>query len=86
VQQRICPIVGGVDTHLMIEIGNRNYTVHTAPVKVMKTYKAVFQTGDRIEIIGVHTTFQLMDTILAREIKDGSHDFVLRDEKGKPIW
>jgi hypothetical protein len=85
-QRRICPISGGMDTHLMVEIGNKIYEVHVAPLKFLKMYKADFQKGDAVEIVGVKTTFQHRDAILAREIKDGKHHFVFRDEQGNPIW
>jgi hypothetical protein len=86
VQRRICPISGGMDSHLLVEIGNEIYEVHVAPVKFVKMYKADFQKGDTVEIVGVKTTFQHRDAILAREITDGKHHFVFRDEKGNPIW
>lgn len=86
VQRRICPISGGMDSHLMVEMGNEIYEVHVAPVKFVKMYKAEFQKGDTVEIVGVKTNFQHRDAILAREIKDGKHHFVFRDDKGKPIW
>ena len=86
VQRRISPISGGMDAHLMVEIGNEIYEVHLAPVKFVKMYKADFQKGDTVEIVGVKTTLQQRDAILAREIKDGKHHFVFRDEKGKPMW
>lgn len=86
VQRRICPISGGMDSHLMVEVGNEIYEVHLAPVKFVKMYKVDFQKGDAVEIVGVKTTFQHRDAILAREIKDGKHHFVFRDEKGNPIW
>jgi hypothetical protein len=86
VQRRICPISGGIDSHLMVEIDNEVYEVHLAPVKLVKMYRADFQKGDTVEIVGVRTTYQHKDAILAREIKDGKQHFVFRDEKGSPIW
>ena len=86
VQRRICPISGSMESHLMVSIGNEVYEVHVAPVKFVNMYKADFQKGDTVEIVGVKTTFQHRDAILAREIKNGKHHFVFRDEKGNPIW
>ena len=86
VNDRICPIAGGMDWHLMVKIDNKIYEVHVAPVKFAKLYKADVQKGDTIEIVGVKTQFQHADVILSREIKDGNHFFLFRDEKGKPFW
>jgi hypothetical protein len=83
---RICPIVGGMDWHLMVRIDNKIYEVHVAPVKFAKMYEGDVQKGDTIEIVGVKIQFQHADVILSREIKDGNHNFVFRDEKGKPFW
>lgn len=83
---RICPMTGSMDWHLMVRIENEIYEVHVAPVKFAKMYEADVHKGDRIEIVGVKTQFQHADVILTRQIKDGKHDFVFRDEKGKPFW
>ena len=32
VQRRICPISGGMDSHLMVDIGNEIYEVHLHPL------------------------------------------------------
>jgi hypothetical protein len=52
----------------------------------MKIYKATFQKGDTVEIIGVKTRFQGADAILPREIKYAEDTLLFRDENGKPIW
>ena len=72
--------------HLLLKIGNETYEVHVAPIKFMKIYKATFQKGDTVEIIGVETQFQGADAILPREIKYAEDTLLFRDENGKPIW
>jgi len=84
--QQICPMTGGMDWHLTVRIDNKIYEVHVAPVKFAKIYEADVRKGDWIEIVGVKTQFHHADVILPREIKDGKHDFLFRDEKGKPFW
>ena len=55
---RICPMTGVMDWHLMVRIGNKIYEVHVAPVKFAKMYEAAVQKGDTIEIVGVKMQFQ----------------------------
>jgi hypothetical protein len=86
VSERLCPMTGSMDWHLMVRIENKIYEVHVAPVKFAKIYEADVHKGDRIEIVGVKTQFQHADVILSREIKDGNHVLLFRDEKGKPFW
>lgn len=86
VKDRVCPISGGMGSHLMVKIDDKIYEVHVAPVKFVKSYEVEFQKGDTLEITGVKTTFQGVDAVLPREIKRGNDDFLFRDEKGKPIW
>ena len=83
---RICPIGGDMRFHLLLKIDNETYEVHVAPIKFMKIYKATFQKGDTVEIIGVKTRFQGVDAILPREIKHAEDTRLFRDENGKPIW
>jgi hypothetical protein len=86
VKDRICPITGGMEWHLMLKTKNKIYEVHIAPVKFAKMYEAAVHKGDTIEIVGLKINFHHLDGILAREIKDGNDDFLFRDEKGKPLW
>ena len=86
VKDRICPINGGVGSHLIVKIGDKMYEVHVAPVKFVKMYGKAFQRGDTVEIVGVVKRFQGVNAILPREIRRGNHGLVFRDEKGRPIW
>jgi hypothetical protein len=86
VKDHVCPISGGMGSHLMIEIEKRIYEVHLAPVRFLKMYKPAFHKGDTLEIVGVETKFQDVDAIIARNIKRGNEDFMFRDVNGKPFW
>jgi len=86
VKDRLCPMSGGMGLRLTVKIQDKIYEVHVAPVKFVKLYKASYQKGDTVEIIGVSTKFQGGNAILPREIKDDGYDLVFRDENGMPIW
>jgi hypothetical protein len=86
VKDRICPITGGMEWHLMLKTENNIYEVHIAPVKFAEMYEAAVHKGDTIEIVGMKMKFRHLDGILAREIKDGDDDLLFRDQKGKPFW
>ncbi len=86
VKDRVCPISGGMGSHLMVRVDDKVYEVHVASTKFVKSYEVNFQKGDTLEITGIKTIFQGVDAILPREIKRGNDDFVFRDDKGKPIW
>jgi len=86
VKDRICPISRGVGSHLTVKVDEKVYEVHVAPVKFVKMYGVVFQSGETVEIVGVITKFQGVDAILPREIRRANQGLVFRDEKGKPIW
>jgi len=86
IKDRECPISGGVGAHLMVKLDGKIYEVHVGPAKFVKSYDAIFQKGDAIEITGTKIKFQGVDAILVRQISRGPDDFVFRDPKGNPIW
>ena len=86
VRDRSCPVSGGMGSHLMLKVGETSYEVHIAPVNFLKLYGVAFQKGEVVEIVGVVTSFQGKNAILAREIKRGNEVFVFRDKNGKPFW
>jgi hypothetical protein len=86
VKDRDCPISGTMGSHLMVKLDGKVYEVHLAPTKFVKSYDAIFQKGDIVEIIGTKVKFQGVDAILARQITRGPDQFVFRDPKGNPIW
>jgi DNA/RNA endonuclease YhcR with UshA esterase domain len=86
VKDRDCPISGGMGSHLMVKLDSQIYEVHLAPTKFVKSYDAIFQKGDVVEIVGTKVKFQGVDAILVRQITRGPDQFVFRDPKGNPIW
>jgi DNA/RNA endonuclease YhcR with UshA esterase domain len=87
VTDRVCPVSGGMGSHLVLKLGNgKTIEVHLATSEFVKTYEMVFAKGDVLEVTGSKVRFEGVDTIFAREVKRGNNIFVFRDKNGKPAW
>ncbi len=87
VVDRICPMSGGLGSHLMLKSADGNtIEVHLATTKFVKSFDLVFNKGDKIEVVGVKVQFEGKETIFAREVTRGSDTFTFRDKDGVPVW
>jgi hypothetical protein len=87
VGDRQCPVSGGLGSQLMLkEADGSLIEAHLALTKFVTPYELVFHKGDVLEVTGVKVKFQGVDTIFARKIKRGDHEFLVRDHDGKPLW
>jgi len=87
VQDRTCPVSGGLGSHLMLKQADGTVIeVHLALTKFVTQYELVFHKGDVVEVTGVKVKFEGGDTIFARKIKGGDDEFLFRDNDGKPLW
>jgi DNA/RNA endonuclease YhcR with UshA esterase domain len=87
VKDRECPVSGGMGSHLTLKVTDGGtIEVHLALTKFVNRYELVFHKGDVLESTGVKVKFEGVDTIVARKIKRGQDEFLLRDNDGKPLW
>jgi TusA-related sulfurtransferase len=87
VRDRECPVSGGMGTHIIMKLENGNtIEVHLATTEFTKMMELSLRKGDSIEVTGWKTEFQGVQTILAREVKDGNDSYVFRAKDGVPAW
>jgi DNA/RNA endonuclease YhcR with UshA esterase domain len=87
VKDRECPVSGGMGSHLILKLADGGpIEVHLALTKFVNRYELVFHKGDLLEVKGVKVKFEGVDTIIARKIKRGQDEYLLRDNDGKPLW
>lgn len=84
---RQCPVSGGVGSHIImkLEIGN-TIEVHLATTEFTKTVQMNLHKGDSIEVTGWKTEFEGVQTIFAREVKNGNDTYTFRAKDGLPAW
>jgi DNA/RNA endonuclease YhcR with UshA esterase domain len=82
----LCPISGGMGSHLILKTQNGTIEVHMGAAKFVKEYQLILAKGDSVEVLGSRVIFEGRDAILAREITRGQETFVFRDANGKPVW
>jgi DNA/RNA endonuclease YhcR with UshA esterase domain len=87
IKDRECPVSGGMGSHLILKLADGGpIEVHLALTKFVNRYELVFHKGDILEVTGVKVKFEGVDTIIARKIKRGQDEYLLRDNDGKPLW
>ena len=87
VKDRECPVSGGMGSHLILKLADGGpIEVHLALTKFVNRYELVFHKGGILEVTGVKVKFEGVDTIIARKIKRGQDEYLLRDNDGKPLW
>lgn len=82
----LCPISGGMGSHLVLKTHDGTVEVHLGAAKFVKEYQLILAKGDNVEVLGSRVIFEGKDAILAREISRGQETFVFRDANGKPVW
>ena len=72
--------------HLVLKTATDTVNVYLCPEHFIKDMGIELKAGDEVEVIGSPATDNGVSIILAREIDKGSDAYVLRDDKGVPVW
>ncbi len=72
--------------HLLVKNGTDTMDVYLCPKSFLDDMGMAFSKGDEINLTGSKVKQGEADLILAREVVKGADTFVLRDEKGNPVW
>ena len=72
--------------HLLMKSGADSVDVYLCPKSFFDDMGMNFSKGDEITLTGSKVKQGEADLILARETVKGNDTFVLRDEKGNPVW
>jgi|SRR5579863_2374025 len=72
--------------HLMVKNGDEIVDVYLCPASFFNDMGMGFNKGEELVITGSKVKVGGADLILAREVVKGNDTFVLRDEKGSPVW
>ena len=76
----------GALMRLVLKTGADTINVYLCPEHFIKDMGIELKAGDEVEVIGSPATDNGVSIILAREIDKGSDAYVLRDDKGVPVW
>jgi hypothetical protein len=76
----------GALMHLVLKTASDTVNVYLCPERFIKDMGIELKAGDEVEVIGSPATDNGVSVILAREIDKGSDAYVLRDDKGVPVW
>lgn len=72
--------------HLVVKNATETVEVYLCPQKFIKDMGIELKPGDEVEITGSPVLDNGVSVILAREIDKGTDSYVLRDDKGAPVW
>jgi hypothetical protein len=72
--------------HLLIKNGTETVDVYLCPQSFLGDMGMSFSKGDEIALTGSKVKQDGADLILAREVVKGADKFLLRDDKGHPVW
>jgi hypothetical protein len=67
----------------MLIAPDKNYEIHLAPLRVMRSVERAFKDGDKIEVRGAKVNFHGTEGLMARQITRGDETFTFRDAQGK---
>lgn len=79
-------------THLVVNADHATTVVHLGPSSWVAAQTMSFHTGDEVEIIGSHGTYDdpvtdaASDVVVARQIRKGGETMTLRDSQGISEW
>jgi hypothetical protein len=73
-------------THLLVKSGTDTFDLYLCPKFFLDDMGMSFSKGDELAFTGSKVKQDGADLILAREVVKGDNTFVLRDEKGGPVW
>ena len=72
--------------HLQVKIEADSVDVYLCPKSFFDDMGMSFSKGDEVALTGSKVKHGEADLVLAREVVRGNDTFVLRDEKGSPVW
>jgi hypothetical protein len=78
--------MGWPGTHLTLKTGAETLDVHLGPSAFRTAKKFEIAAGDQVEVIGSKIEYEGADTLLAREVKKGDKNLILRNAQGIPQW
>ena len=72
--------------HLVVKSATDTIDVYLCPQQFIKDMGIELKAGDEVEITGSPVVDNGVSGILAREVVKGTDTYVLRDDKGVPVW
>lgn len=72
--------------YITIKSGTDTVQIYLCPKSFMDDMGVSFSKGDEIAFTGSKVKQGEADMVLAREVVKGTDTFVLRDDKGNPVW
>jgi hypothetical protein len=72
--------------YLLVKIEADSVDVYLCPKSFFDDMGMSFSKGDEVALTGSKVKHGEADLVLAREVVKGNDTFVLRDEKGNPVW
>jgi len=72
--------------YLLVKSEADSVDVYLCPKSFFDDMGMSFNKGDEVALTGSKVKHGEADLVLAREVVRGSDTFVLRDEKGNPVW
>jgi hypothetical protein len=72
--------------HLMVKGETDSVDVYLCPKFFFDDMGMSFSKGDEVILTGSKVKYGEADLVLAREVVKGNDTFLLRDEKGNPVW
>jgi len=73
-------------TFLRVKKGDDVIDIYLCPKAFFDDMSMAFAKGDEITLTGSKVKQGESELVLAREVMKGNDTFVLRDEKGGPVW
>jgi hypothetical protein len=73
-------------TFLRVKKGDDVIDIYLCPKTFFDDMSMAFAKGDEITLTGSKVKQGETELVLAREVMKGNDTFVLRDEKGGPVW
>jgi len=73
-------------TYLRMKKGDDTIDIYLCPKSFFDDMSMAFAKGDEITLTGSKVKQGESEIFLAREVMKGNDTFVLRDEKGGPVW
>ena len=72
--------------HLSLKTDKGSIDVMLAPESYMTEMEIVLKAGETVQILGSQVTANGNPLFLAREVTRGGDQFLMRDDKGAPLW
>jgi hypothetical protein len=73
-------------TYLRVKKGDDVIDIYLCPKAFFDDMSMAFAKGDEVTLTGSKVKQGEAELVLAREVMKGNDTFVLRDEKGGPVW